>query len=309
MKILVLGCGGMLGDYVYKHFTAEGYNVLATDIALTSPWVEELDVRDYHAMHYVASEFQPNIIMNLAAMTDLEECESYAGNAINTNAGGSANCAALAMKLDIPYVYISTAGIFDGKKEYYTDTDQPNPLCVYAKSKYWAELIAQTVPKHIVLRCGWQMGSGPKDKKFIQKIWKQVKAGATELNVVTDKQGTPTYVKDFTRQIDKLLKEKSYGVFNSVGRGEASRYDVAVEFIRLLGLDVKVNVVPSSFWAEEYSAPRPASEKLVTTKLNTLGLNVMRPWKESLAEYVSEYREYFTRNPKNLTQQFRSGVL
>ena len=294
MKIYVLGCGGMLGDALYKHFSQE-HNVMATDIKLTSEWVSFMDVRDYHAMHYDVSEFNPDIIMNLAAMTDLEECEDYAGDAIDTNAGGSANCAALATKFGIPYVYISTAGIFDGKKEFYSDEDQPNPLCVYAKSKYWGELIAQTVPNHRVIRPGWQMGSGPKDKKLIQKLWQQIKAGATELNMVADKLGTPTYVKDFTLGIDKLLETNTYGTFNMTCKGTASRYDVAVEFVRLLGLQdkIKINKVDSSFWAKEYFAPRPPSEKLLTTRLDTLGLNVMRPWQVALAEYLEEYSDYF----------------
>jgi dTDP-4-dehydrorhamnose reductase len=304
MKIYVLGCGGMLGDAVYKHFSKD-HDVLATDLvanhtrAIEDPfldkWLEYQDVRDFHGMHYTCSEFKPDVIMNLAAMTSLEECESYTKQAIDTNAGGSNNCAMLASKLGIPYVYISTAGIFDGKQEHYSDWDKPNPLCVYAKTKYWGELAAQTVPQHIVLRCGWQMGSGPKDKKFIQKIWQQIKAGATELNVVTDKQGTPTYVRDYTRQIDKLITTKSYGIFNSVCKGSATRYDVALEFVRLLGLQdkIKINVVPSSFFATEYFAPRPASEKLLTRRLDTRGLNVMRPWQEALAEYVTEYADYF----------------
>src|ERR1019366_3086213 len=176
----------MLGDALYKHFSQE-HNVMATDIKLTSEWVSFMDVRDYHAMHYDVSEFNPDIIMNLAAMTDLEECEDYAGDAIDTNAGGSANCAALATKFGIPYVYISTAGIFDGKKEFYSDEDQPNPLAVYAKAKYWGELIAQTVPNYLVVRPGWQIGGEIKDKKLIQKMWQQIKAGATELNMVADK--------------------------------------------------------------------------------------------------------------------------
>jgi dTDP-4-dehydrorhamnose reductase len=294
MKIYVAGCGGMLGDAVYNHFTKEN-RVLASDIKLTSLWIEHCDVRSYHELHFDVMTFRPDVIMNLAAMTDLEECEGSAGKAIDTNTGGSANCAALAMKLDIPYVYISTAGIFDGQQEYYTDYSQPNPLCIYAKSKYWGELIAQTVKKHVVLRCGWQMGSGQKDKKFISKIVKQLKAGATELNVVTDKEGTPTYVKDFTLQIEKMLKTESYGVYNCVCKGEATRKDVAVELLRLLNLQdkVKVNTVDSSFWAKEYFAPRPASEKLVTARLDAKGLNVMRPWQEALAEYVKEYPDYF----------------
>jgi dTDP-4-dehydrorhamnose reductase len=303
--ILVFGAGGMLGHALVPYFESKGHRVLATDLVanhtrgIADPflekWLEYCDVRDFHAMHYFCSEFHPTIIFNLAAMTDLEECESYTKQAIDTNTGGSANCAALAMKFDIPYVYISTAGIFSGRQEYYCDWDQPEPLCVYAKTKYWGELIAQTVPKHHVLRCGWQMGSGPHDKKLINKLWKQIKSGTTELNLVTDKQGTPTYVKDFSMQIEKLMETKSYGIFNSVCKGEASRYDVAVEFVRLLGLQdkIKINVVPSEFFAKEYFAPRPASEKLLTKRLDAQGLNVMRPWQEALAEYVTEYADYF----------------
>ena len=295
MRIYVIGAGGMLGACLVPYFESKGHRMLATDINVNEPWLEYCDVRAYHSMHYICSEFKPTAIFNLSALTDLEECETHAGDAIATNAGGSANCAALAIKHDIPYVYISTAGIFDGKQEYYDDWAKPNPLCVYGKSKYWGELIAQTAPKHIVLRCGWQTGGCAKDKKFIGKVMNQLKSGATELNVVTDKQGTPTYTKDFYMQIDKLVDTASYGVFNAVCKGSATRYDVALELVRLLGLQdkVKINVVPSSFFAEEYFAPRPASEKLLTKKLDARGLNVMRPWQECLAEYVAENPEYF----------------
>jgi len=295
MKLYVIGAGGMLGKFLVPYFESKGHFVMATDIDRNEKWISVMDVRDYHGMHYDVSAFNPGAIINLAAMTDLEECETYAGDAIATNAGGSANCTAIAAKFGIPYVYISTAGIFDGKQEYYDDWDKPNPMCVYGKAKYWGELIAATYDKATILRCGWQMGSCGKDKKFISKIMKQLKAGATELNVVADKMGTPTYVKDFTLQIEKLLEEKAYGVYNAVCKGEASRYDVAVELLRLLGLQdkIKVNVVPSSFWAKEYYAVRPASEKLLTQRLDAEALNVMRSWQTALAEYVTENPEYF----------------
>src|SRR5271157_3155755 len=262
MKIYVLGCGGMLGDALYKHFTSKGHDVFATDINLTSPWVNYRDVRDYQSMLSDAEAFCPDVIMNLAAMTDLEECEHQVQRAIDTNTGGSANCVALSSKLNVPYVYISTAGIFDGQKEFYSDDDQPNPLCIYGKTKYWGEVIAQAYGKHLVLRCGWQMGSGPKDKKFIQKIWQQIKGGVTEFNVVGDRVGTPSYVVDCSRQIDRLLEVGVQGTFNMVCRGEASRYDMAVELVKLLGFQDKVHIqkVNSSFWAKEYFAPRPVSE-------------------------------------------------
>jgi dTDP-4-dehydrorhamnose reductase len=295
MRMYVIGAGGMLGAFLVPYFESKDHEVMATDIDVNEQWLSRTDVRDFHAMHWDVSNFNPHVIINLAALTDLEYCDTHAGETIDTNCGGSANCAALAAKFDIPYVYISTAGIFDGKKEQYVDWDTPNPLCMYAKSKYWGELIAAAYDKGIVLRCGWQIGSCAKDKKFVNKIWKQIKAGVTELNVVTDKLGTPTYVKDFTLQIEKLLEGKHYGVFNAVCKGNASRYDVAVEIVKLLGLQdkVKVNAVGSDFWAKEYFAPRPASEKLITKRLDLNHLNVMRPWQEALAEYVNENPEYF----------------
>jgi dTDP-4-dehydrorhamnose reductase len=298
MRMYVVGAGGMLGAFLVPYFESKGHDVMATDIDVNEQWLSRTDVRDLHAMHWDISNFNPGVIINLAAMTDLEVCESHAGDALHTNAGGSANCAVLAAKFDIPYVYISTAGIFDGKQEDYSDLGIPHPLCIYAKGKYWGEMIAQTYEKHIVLRCGWQMGSCAKDKKFIGKVMKQLKAGATELNVVQDKLGTPTYVKDFTLQIEKLLETESYGVYNAVCKGSASRYDVAVELVKLLGLQekIKVNIVDSTFWNKEYWVERPASEKLITSKLDKMRFNVMRPWQEALAEYVSENPEYFKVN-------------
>lgn len=295
MRIYVAGAAGMLGSFLVPYLESQGHLVKASDIDNLSEGMLYTDVRQYHDLHQDVSFLEADVIINLAAMTDLEECETRAGEAISTNAGGSQNCVALASKFCIPYVYISTAGIFDGKQDFYDDWDEPKPLCIYAKSKYWGELAALTYGKSIVLRCGWQMGSCQKDKKFIGKVMKQLKSGAKELNVVADKLGTPTYVKDFTLQIEKLLHEKAYGVYNAVCHGNASRYDVAKELLKLLDLTdtVKLNTVGSEFWAKQYFAPRPASERLLTTKLEAQGLYIMRTWKEALAEYVSENPEFF----------------
>ena len=296
MRMYVIGAAGMLGSFLVPYFESQGHSVMATDIVGVNEHIEFRDVRDYHEVHRDISYYEPRVLINLAAMTDLEECEQNAGNAISTNAGGAQNCVALAAKFGIPYVYISTAGIFDGKKAFYFDHDIPHPLCVYAKSKYWGEQAAKTYEKSLVLRCGWQMGSCEKDKKFIGKIMKQLKSGSKELNVVADKLGTPTYVKDFTMQIDHMLRAHVYGVYNAVCKGNASRYDVAKELLKLLHLTdrIKLNEVSSDFWVKEYFAPRPASERLITSKLDLENLNVMRPWQVALSEYVSENPEFFT---------------
>lgn len=286
----------MLGHQVYHHFKAKGHNIVATDLNAHENWLSYQDVRDYWELSRHVKDFKPDVIMNLAAITDLEHCEINPDVAVATNAIGSAHCATLAANLNAVYLYISTAGIFDGSQDTFSDWDIPNPLGVYAKSKYMGEQFAQIVPKHIVLRCGWQMGSCEHDKKFIGKIMKQLKAGATELNVVYDKLGSPTYTVDFTKQIETMIDANAYGVWNAVCDGDASRYEVAEELLKLLGLfdSIKINIVSSNFFKKEYFAPRPASEKLTTEKLTSAGLKVMRHWKVCLKEYVQSNPEFFT---------------
>ena len=293
-KVYIAGCGGMLGDAVYTNLVATGATVMASDINLTEPWLVYADVRDFQTMQKAIVDFKPHLLINLAALTDLEYCELNADDAWLTNALGAENLGLIANQLDIPYVYISTAGVFGGEKDCYNDFDTPNPLAIYAKSKYYGErYVCTNVPKHFVLRAGWMMGGGPaKDKKFINKLFKQIQAGAKSLNVVDDKLGTPTYTIDFANGMVKIIESELYGLYNQVCTGTSSRYEVAVEFIRLLELEstIKINIVGSDFFAKDYFAPRPASEQLVNLKLNQRGLNTMRDWKICLAEYANSFR-------------------
>lgn len=293
-RVYIAGCGGMLGRAVYKEFEAVS-TVKATDIDLNIDWLSYADVRDFDAMNRSITEFQPNFIINLAALTDLEYCQRNEENSWLTNALGAENLALIASRLDVPIVYISTAGIVDGKQDVYNDFGRHYPLSVYGKSKYEGELAVQTLaPKHFVFRAGWMMGGGPDiDKKFINKLYKQIKAGSKELLVVDDKLGTPTYTKSFANGIRRVAETELYGVYNQVCSGSGSRYDVAVEFVRLLGLaeDVQVTRVSSEQFAKEYFAPRPASEKLVNMKLQARGINFMPDWKEALADYSLVFRE------------------
>ena len=133
-----------------------------------------------------------------------------------------------------------------------------------------------------------------KDKKFVKKFISLAKQH-NKLPVVDDKVGVPTYTKDFAASLIKHINEGlPYGLYNMVCQGDASRYDVAVEICRYLGLNVEVTRVSSNFFNNEYFAPRPFSEKLVNYKLNLLGKNYMRDWKVCLHEYLDEYLdEYF----------------
>lgn len=293
-RVYIAGCGGMLGRAVYQDLSAIS-TLKATDIDLNIDWLSYADVRDYKGINASICEFKPDFLINLAALTDLEYCEKNQENAWLTNCLGAENLALIAARLNIPLVYISTAGIVDGEQDVYNDFGSHNPLSVYGKSKYGGELAVQTLaPKHFIFRAGWMMGGGPEvDKKFINKIYRQIKAGCTELFVVDDKLGTPTYTKSFARGIRLVAETELYGVYNQVCSGSGSRYDVAVEFVRLLGLEneVRVTKVGSERFAAEYFAPRPASEKLVNLKLQARGIDFMPHWKDALADYSMEFKK------------------
>lgn len=293
-RVYVAGCGGMLGAALFAYLSKLGATVKATDIHCNESWLEYGDVRDYLAISESIREFRPSLIINLAAITDLELCETNEDNAWLTNALGAENLGLVANELDVPYVYISTAGIFDGLQDVYNDFHVPNPLSVYAKSKHYGEQYALgNVLKSYVIRAGWMMGGGPaKDKKFINKIYKQIRAGATELCVVDDKLGVPTYTVDFSKGLCAIVESGQFGLYNQVCTGAASRFDVAEEFVRLLGLidKVSVKVVQSDYFQNEYFAPRPPSEMLVNLKLNHRGLNVMRDWRVCLQEYTEVFK-------------------
>jgi len=294
-KVLITGCGGMLGKSMYRVFVEKYADVKATDIDCNESWLGYLDVRDFAACVQVFEQFQPHIVLHLAAHTDLEYCETHHEDSWCTNALGTENIALLSEKYQCTMVYISTAGIFGGEQEFFTDFDAPNPLSHYAKGKYYGErFVLERVSKCFVFRPGWMMGGGPsKDKKFINKIYKQIVAGKTRLHVVDDKLGTPTYTLDFASAISRVIETGYYGLYNQVCEGSCSRYDVAIELVKLLGLENKITVekVESDYFENEYFAPRPYSEKLVNLKLNMRGINYMRDWKICLAEYAQEYSD------------------
>jgi len=291
-KIYIAGCGGMLGEAFYKRF-GELYELKCTDKDVNDTWLSYLDFRDFDAYRKDVLDFNPDYLFHLGAYTDLEYCEQNVDDTYNTNTLAVENAVYIAGELDIPLLYISTAGIFDGMKNLYDDWDIPNPLGHYARAKYAGErFVISNARRYLVCRAGWMMGAGPrKDKKFIQKIMKQLKEGKRELFVVNDKDGTPTYTHDFAANVRLLVEKEYWGLYNMVCGGETSRLEVATEMVRLLGLEghVKIKAVSSEHFKNEYFAERPPCERLVNRKLNIRNLNLMRDWRVALKEYLEDY--------------------
>lgn len=281
----------MLGDAFHQVFQSDS-SLKCTDIDVNAPWLSHLDVRDLDAYRKDVVDFRPDCLFHLAACTDMEDCERNPDNAWLTNAIGAENAAYIANELGIPLLYVSTAGIFDGHKQLFDDWDTPSPVSCYARSKYAGELfVREHVPQHLVCRGGWMMGGGPaKDKKFVQKILRQLADGETELKIVNDKFGSPTYTHDFASNVKSLLHTKCWGVYNMACNGLTSRVEVAQAILELRGLADRVSItpVPSSYFNAEYFAARPPSECLVNAKLNLRRLNTMRHWRVALAAYLEE---------------------
>ena len=290
-RIYMAGSGGMLGEG-FHDVLATAHTLKCTDIDVNADWLSFLDFRDFDSYRRDVLDFAPDYLFHLGAFTDLEYCEEHPDEAYVTNTLAVEQAVHIANELNVPLLYISTAGIFDGAKETYDDWDQPNPLGHYARSKYMGErFVAENCRQHLVCRAGWMMGGGPaKDKKFIQKLMKQLKEGATELFVVDDKLGTPTYTRDFARNVELLISTGLWGVYNMVCPGVTSRLEVAQYLVAAVGLTDEVVVTPvsSDYFAAEYFAARPPSERLLTSKLDLRGLNVMRDWWVCLDEYLAD---------------------
>ncbi|NQU17132.1 MAG: dTDP-4-dehydrorhamnose reductase [Candidatus Saganbacteria bacterium] len=280
--ILVTGANGMVGSYVKGVFVEER-------LALTD--IPEMDVCRKDLVFSLAEKYKPDMILHLAAETNVDRCEKEIDHAYRTNALGVQNVALACQHLGAEMVYISTGGVFDGKAgQVHTEFDLPNPLNVYSKAKYEGErLVAALLNKYYIFRAGWMIGGGPaKDKKFVGKIIELCK-NRKEIEVVSDKFGSPTFAQDFVKSIKKIVHTKNYGLYHLVNTGVCNRYEIAQEIVKLLKVDVKIKPVSSDRFP--LPAPRSASEAMRNYKLDLLGINPMPEWRQALSAYLKEWQK------------------
>lgn len=282
LKMLVTGAGGMVGSYVPQVFG--DWQLILTDIV---PGFVDLDVRDPVAVKKAVSYHHPDLVLHLAAATDVDRCEQEPDEAFHINAIGTQNVALACQATGTMLVYISTAGVFWGDKaEPYTEFDVPAPANIYGHSKLAGEqIVSSLLQRFYTVRAGWMVGGGRKDRKFVGKIAKLLQNGKPELRVVDDKIGSPTYAKDLVRGIKRLLETGYYGLYHMVNAGSASRYDVALVVRDALGCP-NIHIVPVSSAHFPLPAPRARSEAMRNLKLDLLKLNSMRSWQEAVGEYV-----------------------
>lgn len=281
-KILVTGAGGMVGSYVPAVFAS--HEIILTDIVAGFDY---LDVHDPQKVMDSIRSHRPDLVLHLAAATDVDRCEQEPDWAYHTNAVGTQNVALACQAHDIPLVYISTAGVFWGDKpEPYIEFDTPNPANVYGRSKLAGEqIVSFLLQRYYIVRAGWMIGGREKDKKFVGKIARLMCEGENPLRIVKDKSGSPTYAKDLLEGIRCLVETEYYGLYHMVNRGYGTRYDIAIVLREALNRP-DITILPISSDDFPLPAPRAASEAMRNLKLQLLGLDQMRPWQDALREYV-----------------------
>lgn len=282
-RILVTGAGGMAGSYAPKVF--EDWDTILTDVVAG---YDRLDIHDPSAVMKRLSEARPDVVLHLAAATNVDRCEQYPDEAYLSNAIGTQNVALACQSTGAVLVYIGTGAVFNGEKpDPYLEYDLPSPANVYGHSKLAGEqIVASLLQRYYIVRASWIIGGGAKDKKFIGKIVQLLLDGRKELLAVDDKFGSPAYAKELLYGIKELVGTGYYGLYHMVNTGMCSRYEVALAVRDALGLSgVAIRPVSSAHFP--LPAPRPRSEALRNMKLDLLGLNRMQPWQDAVREYVA----------------------
>ncbi len=270
----------MVGSYARGVF--RGHELLSTDLPT-------MDIGSPEKIEETFRAFKPEVVLHLAAATDVDRCEREPDFAFRSNAVGTENVALACRRHGALMVYASTGAVFAGDKPHpYVEYDAPRPSNVYAASKLAGEeAVRALVERHYIARAGWVFGGGAKDKKFVGKLFSLISAGREGLQVVDDKIGTPTYAKDFLSGILRLLGVERYGVYHLGNEGSCSRHRIALEIARLAGRpDLGIRPVSSAEFP--LPAPRGASEAIENMKLRLLGLAPQRPWQDALAEYLKD---------------------
>jgi len=276
-RVLVTGASGMLGSDLGPALAAAGHEVLARPKS-------DLDITDARNLLRVVRELAPDVVVNCAAFTKVDACETDP-LAFEVNAKGVGNLADACGHVGAQLVQVSTDFVFDGAKTSpYVEDDPTGPLSAYGRSKLEGEEAARRLPGSLIVRASWLFGRS--GWNFIEAILKQVESGKTRLSVVTDQVGRPTATTDLSEAIAALLEAGASGTYHFANRGEVSWNEFAGEILWRSGRK-DVTVEPTSSDALARPARRPAYSVLDTGKYERLTGRPIRSFREPLSEYLS----------------------
>ena len=282
MKILITGANGLLGHELSS---------ILKDHSLILLSHSQLDISDSDQVNKQLDSSHPDVVINSAAYTQVDACETTYDLAIASNAAGPKNLAIKCKQLNIPLIHISTDYVFEGNEKKNTpleENDKLGPKTVYGKTKLEGEkLVMENCDKYFILRTAWLYGEGKNFVKTMINLSKKNK----ELKVVNDQIGSPTYAKDLAKAIKEIVEKKSekYGIYHVTNKGQVSWYEFAKKIFEIKKIEIKVNPCTS----EEYPrpAPRPHYSVLSDKKWIESGFTPMRNYEEALKEYLDSLKD------------------
>ncbi|MEK7297236.1 MAG: dTDP-4-dehydrorhamnose reductase [Planctomycetota bacterium] len=284
MKILVTGARGMLGRYLVGMLSNlpvagnVGLEVTATDR-------EQLDITHPQNTLRFISGCKPDVIVNCAAFTNVDACETQVSDAFAVNTTGAKSVAMAGKEVGAKIVHISTDYVFDGSKmDSYGETDKPNPLSVYGKSKLEGERAIQEIAdNYAILRTAWVFG--PYRRNFVTAILERGKKDR-KVSVVIDQHGSPTYTADLSQAVWNVISQDVRGLYHFTNMGRCSRYDWAKKIFELTGEPVSVLPVKTADYKR--AAVVPQNSALNCAKYLLATGHKIRPWQEALEEYLQK---------------------
>ena len=277
-KMIITGCNGQLGREMNRLYAGN------TDIELINTDVDELDITSIDAVMKLVKEVNPYAIINCAAYTAVDACETNQDIAFKVNTIGPRNLAIAARETGAKLLHVSTDYVFDGTKETpYYESDPICPQSVYGSTKAEAEkMVQQMADRYFILRTAWLYGDG---KNFAKTMLRLAETNDT-VKVVGDQYGTPTSAYELAKGINSLLFSDNYGLFHATCEGSCNWAEFAAEIFRLAGKDTKVQAITTA----EYGAPanRPAHSVLENYMFKMTNGYLFADWHDAIEKYLKE---------------------
>lgn len=278
MKILVTGITGQLGFDVVRELKERKFDVIGVSSS-------EMDITDESKVRDVIKNISPHAVIHCAAYTAVDKAEEDVEKCMLVNAKGTEYIANICHELNIKMMYFSTDYVFNGEatKPWSVD-DEIKPLNLYGDSKYQGEIaVKNNLEKYFILRISWVFGIN--GKNFV-KTMINLSKNHSQISVVNDQIGSPTYTCDLAKLVADMIVTDKYGVYHVTNEGICSWYDFAVEIFKQSNIDVNVKPVDSSEFPTV--AKRPKNSRMDKSKLDENGFSRLPKWQDALQRYLKE---------------------